>query len=315
MKRRYKMLLVAVVITIAVGIAGCGKKQQTPPPVVNTPADSQPVETPADVFTEEPKSTQTPTPSAEEPKTLVAKTYKEVYPYLYTFYPDNPTYKYSQWVYTIDGDSTFIGSITLPDGTVIVGGGDAGEGTNINIPGSDYTGGNKPAGNPNSGSVSDPGTTPGPGGNIVVGDPTVNPKGEDIDLTGDDGVVTKVTTKTIENAKIDNRKTTPFTVVFKADSVTYTFDTNTLTSVSEELLSGKLYKGLEGSVYLDESATIVTSGGTYQQYSIGDTSGAQKVYACVYVPKYAANTAYILTSSDIDSNANLMEVLQLLVVE
>ena len=336
-----KKTLLLLSLGLIVALCGCNKSNESTPDVYNNTeiqSTAGIVENDIEVVyaaEETPTPEATPTPVAEdaevsgdgaatdeaveeEPKVLYAKTYKQVYPELYSFYPENPAYKYSQWVFTIDSSSGFVGTITLPDGTVIVGGGSPGDkgDTNIDISAGDYTGGSKPTGSTGgTGGTSTPGQT-GPVIDVVVGDPTTNPKGEDLNIIGggnDEEIL--VTTKTIKDAKIIDKKTSPFTVGFKTKEREYYFESNTVLGIMETLEEGDYYDGVSGSVELNKDIEVRTAGGVYQMYDLHTLSGDVYHYAAVYTPTYSANSVYMLTSTDIEQNEDLMTILQLLVVE
>lgn len=334
MKKKFLMLMLLVG---SLALVGCSKDEPTTN--VNTIVTEQQgvSETEPDVNIvyaaedeAEPVPTEVPEPTdtaatedvveEEEPVVLYAKTYKQVYPELYNFYPENPAYKYSQWVFTIDSASTFIGSITLPDGTIIVGGGSPGkEDTSIDIPSGDYTGGNRPSGvvGGNSGdSTQGGGDNPstGPIFDVVVGDEKTNPSGVDYYLSGDpgeDGV--DITTKTIKDAKEVANRATAYSYEFKVKDVQYIIESLT-TKAATNALKGGLYNE-DGQVFEDESKTVITSKGTYRLYYVELSDGTTKEYAATYKPTYSTGSVYMLTTTDLEDNQDLIVTLQLLVVE
>lgn len=338
-----KKFLILTLLLFVLAIAGCGKQEPSASNAedigveseidVSKESDLNIVYAAEDTPTEAPTETPVPTEGAdgevtdepaveEEPVVLYAKTYKQVYPELYNFYPENPTYKYSQWVFTIDSSSSFIGSITLPDGTVIVGGGSAGDkdDTTIDIPTGDYTGGDKPSGSTSTGGTGNgngegdnPGQT-GPVFDVVVGDPSTNPKGDDYYLNGDskeDGV--NITTKTVKDAEWDEKTKGKYSYGFYVEDTHYIIESLT-TKDAQRALNGGLYDE-DGKISEEAVETVQTSKGIYNLYTIELRDGTVLPYAATYTPYYSAGSVYLLKTDDVNTNEDLFTMLQLLVVE
>ena len=269
----------------------------------------------------------------EEPKVLIAKTYKQIHPELYNFYPAEPNLTYTKWIYTIDKQSDFVGSIIYPDGTVITGTGDVDE--DIVIEKDKYTQtdeGKRPGGAGSN--VGNDGTSPdnnnngegagtedgdGNGGlsgpSKVKGDPTVNPSGKEYTLDGGDGSNITVTTKTVEDVKVDSSNTNPYVLEFKAKGVEYILKSYTIEAAMTELLQDGLYPDLEGSIFINTPATVTTAKGTFTEYTIAGGSSGTNVYAATYTPRYTANTVYVLHSDSLENNKDLMPMLQKMIIE
>lgn len=310
MKIKLSILLCILLLVIA----GCSKKEQpvdveplTEEDYAELAGDTEPA------VDAEPTGDLNPTDDAtvqsdeaqksdSEQTVKVAKTYKEVHPELYSFYQGS-NMTFSRWVYTIDKQSNFIGSIIYPDGTTVVGGGDA----EIPIDIGKYAG---------DSSESEEGTEEEGNGKFDVvseKDKTVNPFGEDVQMSTVDGETIGVTTKTIEGAVIDKSTITAFNMDFSTADTKYKLSIDTVEGIKEKLFSYELYN-IEGDVSVDPSSILVTATGTYTTYLIVYDS-AKVPYAVTYVPNHVTNTVYMLTASDISKTEKLSEVMQLLIDE
>lgn len=269
----------------------------------------------------------------EEPKILVAKTYKQIHPELYNFYPAEPNLTYTKWIYTIDKQSDFVGSIIYPDGTVITGTGDVdgeitiekdkytqtdeekrpgGAGSNVGNDGTSPDNGNN-GGSTGTGDDNDNGELSGP--SKVKGDPTVNPSGKDYTLDGGDGFNITVTTKTVEDVKVDTSNTNPYVLEFKVKDVDYILKSYTIEAAMTALLQEGIYPDLEGSVFINTPSTVNTAKGTFTEYIISGGGSGTNVYAVTYTPRYTANTVYVLYSDSLENNKDLMPMLQKMIIE
>lgn len=315
---RRRMLSLLLILTLVLAFTGC-KKESNLPPVDDfsdveqydeiTPEPSGDIieEDAPDAEVSEDEVVEAPAED-EESRVLVAKTYKQLHPELYNFYPENPKMTYTKWVYTIDKSSSFIGSIIYPDGTTIIGNGDVKD--SIDIDTGDFTKGESP-------------NTPSSPSDVeqtvkdekLEGDEKINPAGEVVTIDGGEGTNVTVTTKVIEDAVIDKTNTNPYVLDFSAKGVEYTIKSDTIDATMNKLLQEGLYEGLSGSVYINTPATVSTSKGTYTEYTIYSNDGAAQVYAVTYTPRYTSNTVYLMYSDDLSNNNNLMEMLQKMIVE
>lgn len=312
-----KLLILILVGCMLLGSAGCGKVAMD---AVVAHAEELDVSAPIDTETQEPLPTDTPINDdtvvseeteevVEEERILVAKSYQQVYPELYNYYPEEPERTYSKWVYSIDRSSGFIGTIYFKDGTSItsdvVGKDDSYDyNRDDNTAGKTDTG-NKPGG-VEGGDVSDK----------VIGDMSTNPAGKDIDMisTGGDYTV-KVSTKPIKNAIVDESSTTPYRTVFSVGMSRYYIKTNTIDGSMAMLLEEGIYKNLDGSIYVDQQGVVKTNKGTFTPYTYVGRDGTNSIYAISYTPKYASNTMYVMYAEDMKDNANIVEMFQMMVLE
>ena len=320
MKR--KILTIAFVAVFAISLVACGKKTVNETP---TPGDYNDVgfentdEIGGDDFTdpdlnvdiaEGPEVTPevTPTPAEGEepgedtteqaPVVVYAKTYKEVNPDLYTYYPEAGL-TYTKWIYKIDKDSNFIGSIIYPDGTILEGQGKA-EGEVI-VDEKDYTGESKPSTEPIETEPEEP------------KDKTINPMGEDFTMAGTNGDILHITTKTVKDAVIDKTTQTDFRTEFTTGEAKYVLSVDTVDATMNKLFTVGIYQ-ISGEIYINNEKSKVTEKGTFTQYDILTADGLAP-YAVTYVPNTTLNTVYMLTADTVENATNLLDVMVAIIEE
>ena len=333
-------------------------------------------------LTEEPEVEVNDEPAPE--KTVLAKTYKQVYPELYTFYTDDPEYTYSKWIFKLDNQSGFVGSIFMKDGTVItsergsgkddtninydredgtsgIGGGSTGNipngGSNSGITGGqqgDSIGGSVGSNGGNNGGTSGGGTGSGgnnnqqtPGGSTAggndgttdnsgtnnntagsntgngnsngkeVGDKTKNPLGKDVMFTSPTGDYSiDVTTKVIPQAIVDEVNSTPYILAFSTQGKKYRLTTDTIEGANKALLEDGLYDVMVGKVTIDSNRVLKTNRGVFSTYIFTDANtGKVHDYAVTYIPKYSANTVYMLYGDTLEDNVNIYSMMQQMISE
>lgn len=121
------MLCILLVLSIGILISGCSSQSEGVVPEdfseyedTTNQLITDAAEISNSAATEDTETDVVEDAKSDEPeKIILAKTYQQVYPQLYTFYDEDPDYTYSKWIFSLDNQSGFVGSIFMKDGTVI----------------------------------------------------------------------------------------------------------------------------------------------------------------------------------------------------
>lgn len=303
-----KLLVLGLIGCMLLGTAGCGQVAMSS--VVAHAEEGEPVATNEETTGEVVDTTVAPVEEEEEEqedRVIVAKSYQQVYPELYTFYDENPDRTYSKWIYELNKSSGFLGTIFFKDGTSMTAS-DVAKDEIIDYDRDDNTAGKTDTDGPSG--------VEGKPSDKLEGDMTVNPGGRDYTLVSTTGdYSTTISTKPIEGAFVDEINSTPYVMSFAVNGDKYRIRTNTVDGTMRALLEEGLYKDLNGSIYVDQDNVVKTAKGTFTSYLYVEVDGTQYTYAVAYAPKYATNTVYLMYADELEDNEGILEMFQMMVIE